>query len=182
VAEQTCFHCHFCPGDLVVISRHPFSFSSISILLVTPPAIHLPPFSRFRFHLHIAMNRRIECRSEGCGGEVVFKTVEGVYPDPLDRRPGGIRNQTGRGSPNGYHRHSSIGSPVVSAYCKMRKGLSIFIEDEHSRSGQTLAIISSGKKVATTRDLRTTPSVLSVCYLHVPRPGICNLCSTRPLS
>ncbi|KAH6851165.1 hypothetical protein B0I37DRAFT_129918 [Chaetomium sp. MPI-CAGE-AT-0009] len=49
------------------------------------------------------MNRRIECRSEGCNHEVLFKTAEGAF----DERRGG----------NGlHHRHSN--AIQVSPYCK----------------------------------------------------------------
>ncbi|KAK0651643.1 hypothetical protein B0T16DRAFT_83831 [Cercophora newfieldiana] len=59
------------------------------------------------------MNRRHnECRSEGCGGEVVFKTVDGAFIDPAERQRGI------RGSPNGYHRHSIGPTQIMSAYCK----------------------------------------------------------------
>ncbi|KAK4040350.1 hypothetical protein C8A01DRAFT_15758 [Parachaetomium inaequale] len=63
------------------------------------------------------MSRRIECRSEGCTHEVLFKTVDGAFDD---RRGSGRPplSPIGRGSPSGpHHRHGSS-SIQVSPYCK----------------------------------------------------------------
>ncbi|GAB1313549.1 hypothetical protein MFIFM68171_03759 [Madurella fahalii] len=66
------------------------------------------------------MNRRIECRSEGCTNEVLYKTLDGAFVDPHDRRASSGRppiSPTGRGSPSGHHRYSN-GSIQVSPFCK----------------------------------------------------------------
>ncbi|KAK0748503.1 hypothetical protein B0T21DRAFT_279118 [Apiosordaria backusii] len=70
------------------------------------------------------MNRKIECRSDGCGNEVLFKALEGgfnIHPPNLDhyhyrdhRRSGvgaGPRSPTGA---TGRH----LGAQHVSPYCK----------------------------------------------------------------
>ena len=56
------------------------------------------------------MNRRIECRSEGCNYEVVFKTADGAF----DER----RAANGRIPLSPPHRHSN--AIQVSPYCKLR--------------------------------------------------------------
>ncbi|KAK0626353.1 hypothetical protein B0T14DRAFT_388969, partial [Immersiella caudata] len=71
------------------------------------------------------MNRRHnECRSEGCGGEVVFKTVDGSFVDSAR----GMRT-----SPNGYHRHSVGPTQIMSAYCKQHTCLH-FVREEGCNS------------------------------------------------
>ncbi|KAK0704785.1 hypothetical protein B0H67DRAFT_360170 [Lasiosphaeris hirsuta] len=59
-----------------------------------------------------------KCRSEGCTAEILYKTLEGAYVDPTERRPGGIRSPPDRGSPNPYHRYSTGSAPVLSQYCR----------------------------------------------------------------
>lgn len=49
---------------------------------------------------------------------MVFKTVDGAFVDPADRRSGAVR-----ASPNGYHRHSMGPTQIMSAYCKQREKL-----------------------------------------------------------
>ncbi|KAK5660903.1 hypothetical protein OQA88_12276 [Cercophora sp. LCS_1] len=72
------------------------------------------------------MNRRIECRSEGCQGEVLFKTVEGIFPDAPDGRR---RAPVDRGSPTGYHRHSTGATQIMSPYCKQHTCAHFFREE-----------------------------------------------------
>lgn len=55
------------------------------------------------------MNRRIECRSEGCNYEVVFKTADGAFDE---------RRASGRIPLSPPHRHSN--AIQVSPYCKLR--------------------------------------------------------------
>ncbi|KAL2024097.1 hypothetical protein VTK56DRAFT_9877 [Thermocarpiscus australiensis] len=70
----------------------------------------------------MTMNRRIECRSEGCTNEVLLKTVDGTFVDPHDRRgSGGVRpppSPNDRGSPLGPQHRYSNGSIQVSPYCR----------------------------------------------------------------
>ncbi|KAH6613429.1 hypothetical protein F5144DRAFT_607332 [Chaetomium tenue] len=54
------------------------------------------------------MNRRIECRSEGCNYEVVFKTADGAFDE---------RRASGRIPLSPPHRHSN--AIQVSPYCKL---------------------------------------------------------------
>ncbi|KAK3297894.1 uncharacterized protein B0H64DRAFT_133774 [Chaetomium fimeti] len=63
------------------------------------------------------MNRRIECRSEGCNHEVLFKPAEGAFDEQRGRNGRIPLVPGGRGSPTGLlHRHSN---PIqVSPYCK----------------------------------------------------------------
>ncbi|KAK4102026.1 hypothetical protein N658DRAFT_412287, partial [Parathielavia hyrcaniae] len=64
------------------------------------------------------MSRRIECRSEGCTSEVLFKSLDGAFDD---RRGSGGRpslSPTERNSPSGLHHRHSNGSIQVSPYCK----------------------------------------------------------------
>ncbi|KAK4122767.1 hypothetical protein N657DRAFT_646501 [Parathielavia appendiculata] len=64
------------------------------------------------------MSRRIECRSEGCTNEVLFKSLDGAFDD---RRGSGVRpplSLTDRSSPSGLHHRHSNGSIQVSPYCK----------------------------------------------------------------
>jgi hypothetical protein len=65
------------------------------------------------------MSRRIECRSEGCTHEVLFKAVDGAFDD---RRGSGRPplSPTGRGSPSGRHHKHGSSSIQVSPYCKQR--------------------------------------------------------------
>ncbi|KAK4108700.1 hypothetical protein N656DRAFT_792377 [Canariomyces notabilis] len=78
------------------------------------------------------MNRRIECRSEGCTNEVLYKTLDGNFVDPHDRRNGGGRppiSPTGRGSPPGPHHRYSNGSIQVSPYCKQHTCIHFHLEE-----------------------------------------------------
>ncbi|AEO71165.1 uncharacterized protein THITE_2025341, partial [Thermothielavioides terrestris NRRL 8126] len=64
------------------------------------------------------MDRRTQCRSEGCSNEVLYKTVVGEFDDRRGSGRKSPRSPNDRGSPSGpYHRYSNS-SIYFSPFCK----------------------------------------------------------------
>ncbi|KAK3941717.1 hypothetical protein QBC46DRAFT_381813 [Diplogelasinospora grovesii] len=71
------------------------------------------------------------CKSDGCNQEIWYKTLEGAFIDPAERRYSGIRSPlNARGSPGPYHRNNpNGGNSYPSQYCKQHT-CSYFLRDD----------------------------------------------------